>query len=308
MAAGRLNLEDRQAIASGLAQGRSYAQIARQIGRPTSTVSREVSRNGHRDYDAAEAHQANRRDGRKRVSATPASGTGDVRDAFISELASTLAATGMPRMAARVFARLATSATDTMTAAALVRDLGVSPASVSKSIAYLERMELVERHVEPGSRKERYRVGDDVWTRAIRADSSGHASVADVAQQGVAFFGEDSPVGIRLAHMSRFFGNLTEQLRGSGLAAPTVDDAMTVAAALGHTQHRMTAAQLVSALGWTRHRLDAAIRQLREQPVLADPFTVHENDAGYRLQARPDRLSPEQRAGLQKQVAPTDDR
>jgi DNA-binding transcriptional ArsR family regulator len=306
MAMGRLSLEDRKAIADGLTEGRSYAQIARRIGRPTSTVSREVARNGHRDYNAAVAQQARRRGARKPATATQADTAKDDKHAFIAELASTLARTGMPRMASRVFASLATSAAD-MRAADLVRDLSVSPASVSKAIRYLEGMELAERHVEPGSRTQRFRVGDDVWTRAIRADSSGHASVADIAQQGIALFGQDTPTGIRLAHMGRFFENLTEQLRHNDLADPTIDDAMTIIAALGHTRHRMTPAQLTSALSWTRRRLDDAVRQLRQRPVPADPFTVHENRAGYRLQPRPDRLSAEQRAALEKPMASTDD-
>ena len=37
---------DRRQIAAGLAQGLDYAGIAHQLGRPTSTVSREVARNG----------------------------------------------------------------------------------------------------------------------------------------------------------------------------------------------------------------------------------------------------------------------
>ncbi|MBD2764312.1 helix-turn-helix domain-containing protein [Kocuria sp. cx-455] len=307
MVVSRLSLEDRQTIAAGLAEGRSYAQIARQIGRPTSTVSREVARNGHRDYDAADAQQTKRRRTCKRVTVAPANSAEDVQHAFITELASTLTATGMPRMASRVFASLATSTTDTMTAADLVRGLGVSPASVSKAIGYLEGIELVERHVEPGSRKERYGVGDDVWTRAVRTDSSGHASVADVADRGIALFGDESPAGIRLAHMGRFFASLTEQLRGSNLADPTVDDAMTIVAALGHTRHRMTRAQLATTLEWSTRRLDDALQQLRQHPVFADPFTVHENNAGYCLQARPDRLSAQQHAALQKLTASTDD-
>jgi hypothetical protein len=307
MAVSRLNMQDRQAIAVGLTEGRSYAQIARQIGRPTSTVSREVARHGHRDYNAAAAHQASRGGTRKRVPAPQTHTAEDDQHAFTKELADTLAATGMPHMASRVFASLATAPADTMTAADLVRDLGVSPASVSKAMGYLEGMDLVERHVEPGSRKHRYRVGDDVWTRAIRTDVSSHASVAKTAQHGITLFGEDTPAGIRLAHMSRFFGNLTEQLRGNDLADPTIDDAMTVVAALGHTRQRITSAQLSGALGWTRRRLDDAIQQLQHHPILADPFAVHEHAAGYRLQARPDRLTAQQRAALQKPRAATDD-
>jgi hypothetical protein len=299
MAGGRLTIEDRRSIAAGLAEGLAYAEIARRIGRPTSTVSREVARNGHREYTADRAQQATRRSGRESAitSQTNAALTDRAR-AFVDEFASLLAATGMPRMASRVFASLITSTTGTVTVADLVRELRVSPASVSKAIGFLEGMELVERQPEPGSRRERYTVGDDVWTRAIRADSSGHASVADAAQRGLAIFGTDTPAGIRLARMGQFFGNLTEQLRGNDLADPSINDAMTVIAALSHSQRSLTAPQLATALRWPADRLSDAIRQLRRRPTLGDPFIVRETSAGYDLHPRPDRLTMEQRAAL----------
>lgn len=303
MAGGRLTLEDRQSIAAGMAEGLAYAQIARRIGRPTSTVSREVARNGHSDYTADAAQQATHRRARKPVTTSQANAIADHKHAFVEELASVLAGTGMPRMASRVFASLIASETDAVTAAELVRELGVSPASVSKAIGFLEDMELIERQPEPGSRKERYWVADDVWTRAIRADSSGHASVADIAHHGLRLFGADTPAGIRLARMGQFFGSLTEQLRGNDLANPTVSDAMTIIAALGHAQRRITSRQLASALRWPADRLDDAIRTLQQRPTLADPFTVNESGTGYQLQTRPDRLSSEQRAALDESAA-----
>lgn len=54
-----LSLEDREEISRGLALGQSLSVIARGLGRPTSTVSREVQRNGGRlDYRAARADRA----------------------------------------------------------------------------------------------------------------------------------------------------------------------------------------------------------------------------------------------------------
>ena len=41
-----MTLEDRQIISTGITNGESFGQIARQIGKCTSTVSREVK--GHR--------------------------------------------------------------------------------------------------------------------------------------------------------------------------------------------------------------------------------------------------------------------
>jgi len=44
----RLGVEERESIALGLARGEPFAEIARRMGRPTSTVSREVGRCGGR--------------------------------------------------------------------------------------------------------------------------------------------------------------------------------------------------------------------------------------------------------------------
>lgn len=55
----QLSLEDREEISRGLISGESFAQIARWLDRPTSTVSREVNRNGGREeYRAARADRA----------------------------------------------------------------------------------------------------------------------------------------------------------------------------------------------------------------------------------------------------------
>lgn len=54
-----LSLEDREEISRGLVRGESFALIAERLGRPTSTVSREVNRNGDREhYRAARADRA----------------------------------------------------------------------------------------------------------------------------------------------------------------------------------------------------------------------------------------------------------
>jgi IS30 family transposase len=54
-----LCLEDREEISRGLVEGCSFAGIGRRLGRATSTISREVKRNGGRDlYRAAAADRA----------------------------------------------------------------------------------------------------------------------------------------------------------------------------------------------------------------------------------------------------------
>lgn len=54
-----LSLVDREEISRCLASGQSFRQIALSLGRPTSTISREVARHGGRDrYRAAHADEA----------------------------------------------------------------------------------------------------------------------------------------------------------------------------------------------------------------------------------------------------------
>ncbi|HSH58466.1 MAG TPA: helix-turn-helix domain-containing protein, partial [Acidimicrobiales bacterium] len=54
---GRLSLQEREEISLRLRRGDSFTAIAGHLGRPTSTVSREVNANGGRsDYRAWRAH------------------------------------------------------------------------------------------------------------------------------------------------------------------------------------------------------------------------------------------------------------
>ena len=58
MPGGRLTQQERQQIALGLADGLAYAEIARRLDRPTSTITREVMRNGGpTSYRADLAHR-----------------------------------------------------------------------------------------------------------------------------------------------------------------------------------------------------------------------------------------------------------
>ena len=72
MPGGRLTQQDRQQIALGLADGLAYAEIARRLDRPTSTITREVMRNGGpAGYRADLAHRATQRRTHRRRPASP---------------------------------------------------------------------------------------------------------------------------------------------------------------------------------------------------------------------------------------------
>ncbi|MCX4668861.1 MarR family transcriptional regulator [Streptomyces sp. NBC_01381] len=282
MPGGRLTHQDRGDIGAGLADGLGYAEIARRLGRPTSTVSREVARNGGpAAYRVDHAHLATERRARRRTprppldpSATPdAHGRDpDVVAGFAEQLAALMAGTGLPRMPARVLARLITDDSGSLTAAELVRRLRVSAASVSKAVAYLESLGVIRRVREPGRRRERYVVDDDVWLRAWTTSAQTHAQWAGIALRGVDLLDAATPAGARLAQMGGFFATLSDDMSGGPTA---VDDALTVLAALLHSTAPPTADHLAAALGWPPSRVAEALRQ-----------------------AGPDRLSPTQRAAL----------
>jgi DNA-binding transcriptional regulator GbsR (MarR family) len=305
MPGARLTHEDRQQIATWLAGGLGYAEIARRLGRPTSTISREVARNGETgDYLADGAQQAATRRTRQRKPAraveatTGGRSTELVRD-FVERFATLLVGTGLARMTARVFVCLLTSDSASLTAADLVRQLQVSPASVSKSIGYLELMHLVARKPDPGTRRERYAIVDDVWLRAWRADTSAHAKVANAARSGAELFGADTTAGSRLSRMAQFFAWLSDQMTDSSLADTAVHDALTVLAALVYATQPLTADELATALDWPRKRLTDALDAIDHRPVIADPLAlVSAGPDTYAITTRPDRLNPAQHEAL----------
>ncbi|MEV8019745.1 MarR family transcriptional regulator [Streptomyces sp. NPDC086554] len=287
MPGGRLTHQDRRDIGAGLADGLGYAEIARRLGRPTSTVSREVARNGGPSaYRVDHAHLATERRARRRTPRTPLDPSAtpdahgrdpDVVSDFAEQLATLMVSTGLPRMPARVLARLITDDSGSLTAAELVRRLRVSAASVSKAVGYLESLGVIRRVREPGQRRERYVVDDDVWLRAWTTSARTHAQWADTALRGVGLLDAATPAGARLARMSGFFATLSDDMSGGPTA---VDDALTVLAALLHSARPLTADQLAAALDWPPSRVAHALRQ-----------------------AGPDRLSPTQRAALGSQIS-----
>ncbi|WP_017591628.1 helix-turn-helix domain-containing protein [Nocardiopsis potens] len=216
MRGGRLTQPERQQIALGLADGLAYAEIARRLERPTSTVTREVMRNGGPTaYRADLAQRATEHRARRRRSAPPreqAPGRDDeaVRE-YEEAFTTLLMRQGLPKMAARVLACLFIADTVSLTAPELVRRLQVSPASVSKAIGFLEEQGLVRREREEG-RRERYSVDDDVWYRSTVAGARGTAQIAEIARQGVDIVGRGTLTAARLENVARFSDFVSESI------------------------------------------------------------------------------------------------
>ncbi|MFF4614686.1 helix-turn-helix domain-containing protein [Nonomuraea jabiensis] len=207
MSRGRLTQRDRQRIAAGLAEGRSYAEIARRLDRPTSTISREVGRNGGPGgYRPEQAHRATERRSRRgtpalRFAAGPPDGeTYELGD----EVIEMTVRMGLPKMMARVLIGLWLSEDGRLTAAELTRRLRVSPASVSMAVGYLVQQGLIGRERDPRRRRDIYTVDDNSWYQSIVTSSRQTLEAAQQAKAAGEAFGLDTPVGRRLAKGGAF--------------------------------------------------------------------------------------------------------
>ncbi|MCX5388856.1 helix-turn-helix domain-containing protein [Streptomyces sp. NBC_00094] len=221
----RLTLQDRQRIDAGLREELTYAAIGRRIGRPTSTVTREVMRNGGpRSYHAEAAHRAGTQHARRQNSTPPTPSPGrahlggrdprlvDEVDAQSMEL---MIQAGLPQMMARVLAALFTTDSGSLTSAELVQRLHVSPASISKAVGYLENQALIKRERDPHSRAERYAIDDDVAFESIMAGVRAQTEIAEACKIAARRLGPTTPAGARLENTSQFLLHVIDDLARS---------------------------------------------------------------------------------------------
>lgn len=221
MPGGRLTQQERQQIALGLADDLAYAEIARRLERPTSTITREVMRNGGPTaYRADLAHRATEHRAHRRRQATPrgpqASSQAHGRDdeavrEYEEAFATVFMQSGLPKMTARVLVSLFTTDAGSLTAAELAQRLQVSPASISKAIAFLDNQGLVRRERDE-RRRERYVIDNDVWYQSMIASARAHALLVETARQGVTILGPDTPAAARLENIARFVDFVSESI------------------------------------------------------------------------------------------------
>lgn len=218
----RLTLQDRGQIAAGLRDGLTYAAIGRSIGRPTSTVTRELMRGGGpRHYDADRAHRASARRVRQPKTAAPTPSPKGVKrdgpdpltvDEVTAQSTELLVQAGLPHMMARVLAALFTTDSGSLTSAELTQRLHVSPASISKAVGYLENQALITRERHPRSRAERYSIDDEVAFLSIMASTRAQTRIAQACETGAQKLGPTTPAGARLENMSQFLHHVIDDL------------------------------------------------------------------------------------------------
>jgi len=141
-----------------------------------------------------------------------APGPDDPLFGYLERFSSVLVAAGIPPMPARVFAALLVADAGRLTAAELAGILRVSPAAVSGGVRYLIQLGLVHKERVPGSRRDYYRMPDDVWSDMFRLRDQVMQRWAALVREGIELLGPGTPAGARLAEHATFFEFVSREL------------------------------------------------------------------------------------------------
>ena len=134
------------------------------------------------------------------------------RFGYMERFASVLVAAGIPPMPARVFVALLVTDSGRLTAAELAEVLRVSPAAVSGAVRYLTLLNLVHKERVPGSRRDYYRMPDDIWSDMFRLRDQVMHRWAALIREGIELLGADTPAGARLAEHATFFDFVSREM------------------------------------------------------------------------------------------------
>jgi DNA-binding transcriptional regulator GbsR (MarR family) len=131
---------------------------------------------------------------------------------FVERFAAIMMESGLPRMPARVFASLLATDSGRLTAAELADSLQVSPAAISGAVRWLAQFNLAGREHVPGSRRDHYRVQDDLWYEASIHREHTLTRWAASAREGVEVLGADTPAGQRMAETLDFLEFVRDEM------------------------------------------------------------------------------------------------
>ena len=140
--------------------------------------------------------------------------TSEQRAAFVERLGAALTSAGLARLPSRIFAAVLVDEDGRMTAAEIGEALGVSPASVSGAVKYLDGVGMVRRERERGSRRDVFVVDDEAWhDTLLQADNIYRPMIAALGQ-GIDDLGPDDPARNRLIVSRAFMQFILEELHG----------------------------------------------------------------------------------------------
>ena len=131
---------------------------------------------------------------------------------FVERFAAAMVASGMPRMASRVFALLLSRDDGSATSAELAAALQASPAAISGAVRYLIQVHLITRAHRPGERRNVYRLLSDHWYEMVENREHELQQWASLSREGVDVVGADTRAGARLEQTARFFEFLINEM------------------------------------------------------------------------------------------------
>jgi DNA-binding transcriptional regulator GbsR (MarR family) len=131
---------------------------------------------------------------------------------YIERFAAVLVAAGFPPMPARVFVALVISEDGRLSAAELAERLRISAAAVSGAVRYLIQLGLVHKERVPGSRRDYYRLPDNVWHDMLRLRDQVMSRWTALVREGIDLVGPDTPAGARLTEHAAFFEFVAKEL------------------------------------------------------------------------------------------------
>lgn len=135
----------------------------------------------------------------------------DDRSGFVEDAGLYFDRLGMGRTAGRIMGVLLTSDADGCDAPELCDALGVAKSSVSVALRRLTEAGLVERFRRTGGRRDRYRLTDDVFGRAFRAQMDALPAFVALAERGLAVVGDDVPQRRRLERMRDMYAFMAKR-------------------------------------------------------------------------------------------------
>jgi DNA-binding transcriptional ArsR family regulator len=131
---------------------------------------------------------------------------------FVERFAGVLANSGVPSMSARVVARMLISPSGTMTASELAESLQISQPAVSGAVRQLLQVGFISRERLPGSRKDHYRIRDDVFAAMLERRNDALGEWESSLRAGADLFSPETPVGRRLEEAADFFDFIRDDL------------------------------------------------------------------------------------------------
>ncbi|MEU4964792.1 GbsR/MarR family transcriptional regulator [Streptomyces smyrnaeus] len=123
---------------------------------------------------------------------------------FVERFAADLTEAGMQRMASRVFACLLASEDGALTSVELSERLQASAAAISGAVRYLAQVGMISRQRDPGSRRERYTLHQDVWYSTLLSRDNVLSRWLVTLNSGAEALGTDSPGGRRVQESAEF--------------------------------------------------------------------------------------------------------